>query len=284
MNALIPIADVEKMANAVAKSGLFGMKTPEQAFALMMIAQAEGSHPALACQTFDIILGKPALKSSAMLGRFQQAGGVIKWIKHTDQEVSAEFSHPQSPTPLLIEWTMERAKRAGLGAKDNWIKYPRQMLRARVISEGVRATFPSSSNGMYATEEVVDMDTVKDPIVIKSSNTVEGLKEVLNSKPKELVQDADINQDMPDTIDLSQKGLTPVNQDPSTLPDSLDDGTHKNVITDPQRKRLYAIAMGAGMTQEGFKEWLMFNFNYASSKDILKSDYEKICTAAGLKK
>ena len=40
------IPDVERMAIAIAKSGLFGAKSPEQAFALMLIAQAEGRHPA----------------------------------------------------------------------------------------------------------------------------------------------------------------------------------------------------------------------------------------------
>ena len=48
--SLVPIADIERMAVAVAKSGLFGMKTPEQAIALMLIAQAEGMHPAIAAR------------------------------------------------------------------------------------------------------------------------------------------------------------------------------------------------------------------------------------------
>lgn len=52
------------------------------------------------------------------------------------------------------------------------------------------------------------------------------------------------------------------------------------VISDAQRKRLYAIAMAAGMEKEQFKDWLMYNYEYASSKDILRADYEAICTAA----
>ena len=46
-NALIPYNDVEKMGSAIAKSNLFGVKTPEQAVALMLIAQAEGLHLSL---------------------------------------------------------------------------------------------------------------------------------------------------------------------------------------------------------------------------------------------
>jgi hypothetical protein len=75
--ALIPVDQVERMALAVAKSGLFGVKTSDQAMALMLIAQAEGMHPAIAARDYHVINGRPTLKADAMLARFQQAGG--KW-------------------------------------------------------------------------------------------------------------------------------------------------------------------------------------------------------------
>ena len=37
----ISVGDIEKMALAIAKSGLFGIRTPEQAVSLMLIAQVE---------------------------------------------------------------------------------------------------------------------------------------------------------------------------------------------------------------------------------------------------
>lgn len=160
--AVIPIGDIQQMAVAVAKSGLFGMKTPDQALALMLIAQAEGLHPAIAARDYHIIEGRPSLKADAMLARFQAAGGSVKWPEMTDQRVAGIFSHPQGGT-VEIDWTIETAKRAGLGpgkhrnGSDNmWSKYPRQMLRARVISEGVRAVYPGVVVGMYTEEEVND--------------------------------------------------------------------------------------------------------------------------------
>ncbi len=153
--ALMPIADVQTMAQAAAKSGLFGVKTPEQAFALMLVAQAEGMHPMTACQTYDIIQGRPSMKSQAMLSRFQQAGGKVVWSERTDKRVCATFSHPAGGT-VEIDWTMERAKAAGLGGKEMWAKYPRQMLSARVVSEGVRTVYPAALGGFYAPEEVQD--------------------------------------------------------------------------------------------------------------------------------
>jgi hypothetical protein len=150
---LVPVGDLQTMAGALAKSGLFGVKTADQALALMLVAQAEGRHPGSVASDYHIIQGRASLKSDAMLARFQQAGGRVEWHDHTNESVSATFSHPQGGA-LRIDWDMARAKAAGLGTKDNWKSYPRQMLRARVISEGVRAVFPAVLNGMYAPEEV----------------------------------------------------------------------------------------------------------------------------------
>lgn len=154
----IPYSDVERMAMAIAKSGIFGLKTPEQALALMLVAQAEGRHPAMAARDFDIIQGRPALKAKAKLARFQQAGGVIRWEKRENDECAATFSHPQAPVPISIRWSMDDAKRAGLAEKETWQRYPRQMLAARVISEGVDATYPDAGGLMYVPEEVVDFE------------------------------------------------------------------------------------------------------------------------------
>jgi hypothetical protein len=161
MNALttevhsIPFSQLERMAQAIAKSGLFGAKTPEQALSLMLIAQAEGTHPATAARDYHVIQGRPSLKADTMLARFQQAGGRVEWHSYTDAKCEATFTHPQSGA-VKIDWTMERAKSAGLTAKDNWKNYPRQMLRARTISEGVRTCYPGVAIGVYTPEEIAD--------------------------------------------------------------------------------------------------------------------------------
>jgi hypothetical protein len=157
MSNLVPMADIERMAAAVAKSGLFGIKTPEQAAALMLIAQAEGMHPAIAARDFHVIQGRPALKADAMLARFQAAGGRVAWTSYTDQRVAATFSHPAGGS-VDIDWTIEQAKRAGLTGKDVWRQYPRAMLRARVISEGIRTCYPGVAVGVYTPEEIGDFD------------------------------------------------------------------------------------------------------------------------------
>ena len=150
--------EMQRMAVAVAKSGLFGVKEPDQALSLMLVAQAEGKHPALIARDYDIIQGRPAKKSEAILRDFQASGGRIQWHEMSDTLASATFSHPFSGAPLKVDWDINRAKKAGLIGKPGGMyeKYPRQMLRARVISEGCRAVAPSTTSGFYTPEEVRD--------------------------------------------------------------------------------------------------------------------------------
>ena len=160
-NDLVPVASLERMAQAMVQSKLFGITNTDQALSLMLVAQAEGLHPATAARDYHIIQGRPTLKADAMMARYLSSGGKVEWHDHTDAKVSATFSHPAGGT-LRIEWDMARAKAAGLGGKDMWHKYPRQMLRARVISEGIRATNPGIAIGIYTPEEAQDMEPMKD--------------------------------------------------------------------------------------------------------------------------
>ena len=163
-NAIVALGEMDRMADAIARSGLFGMKTKDQALALMIVAQAESRHPGSVATEYHIIQGRPALKADAMLARFQQAGGVVEWQEYTDAKVSGLFSHSvNSPKPVLIEWTFAQATKAGLTGKANWKNYPRAMLRARVVSEGVRTVYPAVCVGVYTPEEVQDFEPADKP-------------------------------------------------------------------------------------------------------------------------
>jgi hypothetical protein len=154
--SLVTYSEMEKMANTVAKSKLFGIQQPEQALALMALCQAEGIHPMTAVRDYHIIQGRPSLKSETMLSRFLASGGKVEWHALTDQKAEATFSHPQGGS-IKLDWTIERAKQAGLAGKDIWKGYPRAMLRNRLISEGVRTVNPSIVQGVYTPEEMENL-------------------------------------------------------------------------------------------------------------------------------
>jgi hypothetical protein len=169
---LIPFDQTKLMAEAIAKSKLFGIQTAEQALALGLLCQAEGRHPAEAARDYHIINGKPSLKSEAMLARFQQAGGRVEWHDYTHESVSGTFTHPQGGS-LKVSWTIKDAERAGLTGNPTWKKFPRQMLKARCISEAVRGIYPGVLSGLYAPEEVqefapVQSHTEPEPIQVES--------------------------------------------------------------------------------------------------------------------
>lgn len=151
-----PVSDLERMANAFAASKLFGVKDKDQALALMLVAQAEGRHPASAAQDYSIIQGRPSKKADAMLRDFLASGGKVEWHKLADDQADATFSHPAGGS-ARIDWTLDRAKKAGLSGNAMYAKYPRQMLRSRVVSEGVRTVCPGATSGMYVPEEVQDI-------------------------------------------------------------------------------------------------------------------------------
>lgn len=199
MSNLIPVDQIQTMAKAVVSSGLFGMKTEAQATALMLIAQAEGYHPALAARDYHIIQGRPTLKAETMMARFQQQGGKVEWKTLTDQEVTATFSHPSGGS-ATITWTFEQAKKANLTGKDNWKNYPRAMLRARVVSEGIRTVFPGVVLGVYTPEEIQDIPTHSPVKEMGTAVVVEAPEpKIIDDHPYKIYKgDGEVYQSFPD--------------------------------------------------------------------------------------
>jgi hypothetical protein len=185
---LIPFDQTKLMAQAIAESKLFGIQTPAPARALGLLCQAEGRHPAEAARDYHIINGKPSLKSEAMLARFQQAGGKVEWHEYGHESVSGTFSHPQGGT-LKVSWTIKDAERAGLTGNPTWKKFPRQMLKARCISEAVRGIFPGVLSGLYAPEEVSDIpvqlvaETAPEPIQLEAPKEAAPVEVQTESQP-----------------------------------------------------------------------------------------------------
>ena len=154
------VSDVMAMADVVVKSGLFpAFRTRESAAALMLLCRAKGLDPMTAIERYHVVQGRPVMRADAMLGEFVRMGGKVEWHQRDDQEARATFSHPLGGT-VTVSWTMEQATAAKLTGKEVWRQYPRQMLHARCVSEGVRSVLPGATNGLYTPEEAANMDPV----------------------------------------------------------------------------------------------------------------------------
>jgi hypothetical protein len=165
-NELIPYDQMKMMATDVVASQLFpSLKKPEQVMTLMMLCQAEGLPPIKALQQYHVINGTPSKKADTLLAEFKARGGRVKFTKYSDEIVEGEFKSPDG-SEITAAWTIERARKAGLDKRENWIKYPRAMLRARLISEMVTTLMPEIKAGLKIYEEVIDEmpSEIKSPI------------------------------------------------------------------------------------------------------------------------
>jgi len=194
-NNLITFNDMSLMAKAIGASKLFGQSN-EQCLALMLVAQAEGRHPAIVARDYHVIQGRPSLRADAMMARFQESGGKVVWHSLTDTLSEATFSHPQGGE-VKLSWSIEMAKRAGLLSKPGpWQQYPRAMLRARLLSEGIRTIWPSVVCGVYTPEEVQDFSAPP----VKSMGAAERI-EITEEEKREYIMSMSRSRSMEDLKD-----------------------------------------------------------------------------------
>lgn len=230
--------DMDRMADVLAQSGLFGVKNKTQAMALMLVAQAEGEHPMSVATDYDIIQGKGTRKTHSVLARFQAMGGKIDWHELTDLRAEATFSHPKGGA-LRLEWTFDMAKKAGLTNKDNWKGYARAMLRARLIAEGVRAVYPAAIGGWQVPEEAMGPQLDTPP---PATERHMGMADVVGAPPSPppppalpaYAADA-FNKNLPAWTKLIQSGKKTANDVIATL-------ETKATLSDEQRAAINALA------------------------------------------
>jgi hypothetical protein len=163
------LQEVREIAKDMADSGLFAVSNQQQAFALMMLCRSEGLDPIQAMKRYHIIEGRPSMRADAMQAEFQRQGGTVEWVESNEEVCEAIFSHASSPRPFQLRVTTKQYIDSGVAMgfdrqaqkqtlKKNWKQFPAAMLRARVISSGVRAVLPGVVAGIYTPEEVQDFE------------------------------------------------------------------------------------------------------------------------------
>jgi hypothetical protein len=161
-----PIKFAEWMGNLIRQSGTFGTADGPGGVAqgqlIAMQCLVEKLPPLEFARTYHMIEGKQVMRSDAMLAKFQMSGGKVRWHKMTDKEVSATFTSGENSLDFSL--TMEELVKSGVAIgsgnqlKANYKKFPKAMLRARLVSDAVRTLKPEIIFGYYTPEEVEDMN------------------------------------------------------------------------------------------------------------------------------
>ncbi len=153
-----PMSAIKTLGLSIFKSGIFGLDKPEQGEILAMQCMVEKKSPLELARTYHFIQGQLAIRSDALLAKFHQAGGIVEWGDRTDERVTATFRKGTSSAAIVADMKEYVANGTALGKdgkpKDNWKKWPRRMLTARAISEGVRLIAPECCFGTYTVEEL----------------------------------------------------------------------------------------------------------------------------------
>lgn len=166
MSQNMPVAFDPAAANALVKvsehlfgSGMYpNIRNPAGAFAVVQYGYELGVGPMMALQNINVIQGKPTCSGQLMLALFQQRGGSITVEEESDERVTIVFS--KGANTYRCTFTKADANRAGLGSKDNWKKWPAQMLYWRCVAKGVRAIDPGAVMGLYTADEISNGDAV----------------------------------------------------------------------------------------------------------------------------
>lgn len=132
-----------------------------------------GLKPYVALNNIYVIQGRPTLSAASMVALVQARGVAVKVtedfkaFQHGDGETGVEdvrtsvtIYRKLKELDMVMEYehskTWNECDLAGWTAKDNWSKYPKNMLRARTISEALRLYCADILQGIYSTDEILD--------------------------------------------------------------------------------------------------------------------------------
>jgi len=191
--------DIENVAKAMVSSGYFTDSTKiSQAIVKIMAGREIGVGPFGSMNGIHIIQGKPAFGANIMAGKVKSSGRYNYRVTEMTDEVCTieflEFFNFAWTTIGVSSFNITDAKKAGTKNLD---KFPRNMLFARAMSNGVRWYCPDVMNGsvVYTPEELgadVDEDgNVVNVHFVESTpvNIPEPEPEVIEAKPEPQAND-----------------------------------------------------------------------------------------------
>jgi hypothetical protein len=153
----------KNVAAMVAKMGLCGVKSAEDAMSRIMTGRALGLPTMTSIRAIRMIKGNPSIeaKLKVALARRHPDCEYFRLVETTNERakyVTKRRGNPEVP----FTYTLAQAKQAGLldrGDKEdmnNWNARPDYMLRARASSGLVDIEYPDATLGLPSTDEMYD--------------------------------------------------------------------------------------------------------------------------------
>ena len=131
---------------------------PAVVAAAILYGRELGLEPMTSLRSVNIIKGRPALTAEAMRAMVLAAGHDIRFQEMTSARCVIVGRRKGQDETTTVTFTMDDAKKMGVGGGQQYSKMPRQMLAARATSELCRLIFADVIGGLISDVEAEDAD------------------------------------------------------------------------------------------------------------------------------
>lgn len=170
------IKNTQKMCQMLMATSHYQKLGSEGIFAIVEKAKSIGVSPLEALNGgMYFVQGKVELTAGMMNQLIRQRGHSITKDKKSDDTICILHGKRADNGDTWVEsFSIEDAKKAGI-YRNQWIKYPKDMLFARALSRLARQLFPDVIKGCYVQGEITDTKNV----MLQESKTSENMEEML---------------------------------------------------------------------------------------------------------
>lgn len=150
----VSFADLVAFGEQLVRTGFLPehIHTGPQFAAIVMTGRELGMTPMRAARSLSMVKGKVTENADSQLARFKASGGRATFVHLDNQKAVLELVHPNGDKHTET-WTAEDVKTAGL-AGGMFAKYPKAMLRSRVITAGLKSVGWDGAVGTYDPDEL----------------------------------------------------------------------------------------------------------------------------------
>jgi hypothetical protein len=235
------VQEITSLGKLFFESGMFqDIKSASQAVVKIAAGREIGIPPFAAMSGIHIIQGKPSIGAGLMASMVKASGKYNYKVLQQDEKVCSIDYYEGKEKIGNSTFTIEDAKKAGTKNID---KFPKNMLFARAMSNGVRWFTPDIFAGPVYTPEEIGAEDI-DHEEIKPTITNGAFEKLLDRicNGEDMVQKAkdtiSLNAEQLKQIDYYQSWYTEINKQANGELEQLA-AAHANELNDPRIKQMF---------------------------------------------
>lgn len=209
---IMDIQNTNKMCQALMQSPHYQKMGTQGIFAIVEKAKSIGVSPMDALNGgLFFVQGKVEMTSAMMNQLIRMHKHSITKDKRSDDNTCILHGKRADNGDTWVEsFSIDDAKRAGI-YRNQWLKYPKDMLFARALSRLARQLFPDVIKGCYVQGEIADAPALNESVVYKNVSEIE-ISEEESLKIISDVQHQELEEWLGDNEKLRQNILTYLNK------------------------------------------------------------------------